>query len=296
MKAVATIAAPFDITHVTHQFGPALETIIEEGQAEVILGGRPFTVRRGFVDDLKLHDMGQRVGQLHHPLLIMHAPRDETVGIDNASRIFLAARHPKSFVSLDDADHLLSRPADSAYAADIIVAWAERYLPTPGAAAAPPAAADAAVVARETGAGRYQVEVVAGAWRFLADEPADVGGLGSGPTPVQLVSAGLGACTAITLRMYADQKSWPLSRVSVAVAHERIAGGSPPDRFDRVVTLDGDLDEAQLDRLMQIAERCPVHRMLEKGAVVETRRAPPLSPTSADDHFEAACEACQEAG
>ncbi|HEY2659202.1 MAG TPA: bifunctional alpha/beta hydrolase/OsmC family protein [Caulobacteraceae bacterium] len=296
VRAVATIAAPFEVGHITHQFGDAVRTILDQGEAEVSLAGRPFTVRRGFIDDLANHDLADRIAHLRHPLLVLHAPRDETVGIENASRIFLAARHPKSFISLDDADHLLTRTVDADYAADVIATWAERYLCAKATAAKTAPAAGAGVVVGETGAGRYQLQVRAGSARFLADEPADVGGLGSGPTPFELVSAGLGACTAITLRMYADRKAWPLARVSVAVAHDKLAGATPPDRFERVITLDGDLDEAQLARLMQIADRCPVHRMLEPGATIETRRAPPLEPTSRDNHFEAAREACGEDG
>ena len=296
VKAVVTIGAPFDVSHVTNQFGPALQTILDQGEARVMLDGRPFTVRRGFVDDLRTHDLGARIAQLRRPLLVLHAPLDDVVGADHASRIFLAARHPKSFVSLDDAGHLLNRPTDAIYTADVIAAWAERYVRSLTPSEAAQGEIEPGVSVRETRAGRFQVEVKVGAARFLADEPLDVGGLGSGPSPFELVAAGLGACTAMTLRMYADQKAWPLSRVSVAVAHDKVAGATPPDRFERVVTLDGDLDETQLTRLMQIADRCPVHRMLEPGARIETRRSPPLQPTSRDDHFEAACDACGEDG
>ena len=292
LKAVATIGAPFDVTHVTRQFSDALQTILDDGQAQVTLGGRSLTVRRAFVDDLGGHDLGERVHRLHHPLLVMHAPLDETVGVDNASQIFLAARHPKSYVSLADADHLLTRSADSEYAAEVIAAWASRYLALVEPGPAPePAPAHTATV-EETGAGRFQAEVRVGRTHFLVDEPVEVGGLGSGPSPFELVSAGLGACTAMTLRMYAERKGLPLGLVSVAVSHRRVEGA---ERFERTVSLGGDLTMDQVQRLMEIADRCPVHRVLEPGATIETRLTPPpAAPGAAEDHFEAMCEACGE--
>ena len=292
LKAVATIGAPFDVSHVTHQFGDALQTIVERGEAQVVLGGRPFTVRRAFVDDLSGHPMAERIRTLRHPLLVMHAPLDETVAVDNAQQVFLAARHPKSYVSLDDADHLLTRSADSEYAADVIAAWASRYLIPAPEAAAPDAEAARTVLVQETGAGLYQAEVRIGRSHFLADEPVEVGGLGSGPSPFELISAALGACTAMTLRMYAERKAIPLGQVEVAVSHKRVLGAEKPEQFERVIDLGGDLDDDQRARLLQIAERCPVHRVLEPGAVIETRQAPPPAPPGTDGHYEAMCETC----
>src|SRR5690348_14871696 len=177
IAAVATIAAPFDVQHVTHLFKGGLETILEKGEAEVQLGGRPFTIRRSFVDDLRNQDQGARIAKLHHPLLVLHSPVDQTVGIENASSIFLAAKHPKSFVSLDSADHLLTREADALYAADVIATWASRYLPA-AAVSEETAPIQDEVLVQETRAGKLQVEVRAGPTRFLADEPVAVGGLG----------------------------------------------------------------------------------------------------------------------
>jgi uncharacterized OsmC-like protein len=190
------------------------------------------------------------------------------VGIDNAGAIFGAARHPKSFVSLDDADHLLTDRRDAGYVAEVVAAWASRYLvqPLPLRSAAQPGE----VSVEETGVGLFQVQVRAGAAQFLADEPAEVGGLGSGPTPYDLVSAGLGACTAMTLRLYARGKGLKLDRVSVSVGHRRRADGPPADVFVRRISLEGDLTPQQRTRLIEIAERCPVHRTLERGAAIET--------------------------
>jgi uncharacterized OsmC-like protein/alpha-beta hydrolase superfamily lysophospholipase len=271
VRAVATIAAPFDVQHVAGLLKDGLEALERDGQAEVQIGGRPFLLRRGFVDDLRRHDQGERIAGLRRALLVLHGPRDATVGIDNASSIFQAARHPKSFVSLDDADHLLTRQADAEYAADVIAAWASRYLQVQAPLRA--GGDTGQVVVQDTGQGGFQVEVLAGGARFLADEPPEVGGLGSGPTPYDLVSAGLGACTAMTLKMYARRKGWPLERVRVSVGHARDAGAAPPDRFVRELAMEGNLDAQQRARLLEIADRCPVHLTLERGARVETHQA-----------------------
>ena len=275
VKAIGTIGAPFDVQHVRRLFGEDLRTLLEQGEAEVKLGGRPFKMRRSFIDDLGAHDQGQRIGGLRRALLILHAPMDRTVDIDNAAQIFQAARHPKSFVSLDDADHLLTRSADSAYAAEVISAWATRYvgMPPPRSASEP-----GEVVVEEIGEGNFQVEVLAGGVRFLADEPVEVGGLGSGPTPYDLLCAALGACTAMTVRMYARRKEWPLRRVRVCVGHARTKEEDPPDGFLREVALEGDLTDEQRSRLIEIAERCPVHASLKQGARVSTQQVGQIIP------------------
>ena len=269
VTAVATIGAPFDVQHVIRLFGDGVQALVDHGEAEVQLGGRPFKLRRTFIDDLRAHDQRQRIAQLRRALLVLHSPRDDTVDIDNASSIFLAAKHPKSFVSLDDADHLITRPADAAYAAEVIASWASRYLER--SVPLRNAGERGQVVVEETGEGGFQVEVLAGAARFLADEPVEVGGLGSGPTPYDLLSAGLGACTAMTLRLYARRKGWPLARVRVCVGHARNSGMSPPDAFMREIAIDGALSAEQRTKLIEIAARCPVHLSLERGARIETR-------------------------
>jgi putative redox protein len=274
VRAVVTIGAPFDVGHVTHLFAGGLDRLREQGEAEVDIGGRPFKLRRAFIDDLAVHDQGARIAALRRALLVLHAPADKTVAIDNAAAIFQSARHPKSFVSLDDADHLLTRAADAQYAAEVIAAWASRYLVPVHALRH--AADEGRVIIEQTGVGDFQVEVHAGGASFLADEPLEVGGLGSGPTPYDLVAAGLGACTAMTMRMYARRKGWPLNDVRVGVGHGREAGATPSDVFTREIALDGELSEEQRARLIEIAGRCPVHLTLERGARVETRRVPEL--------------------
>ncbi|HEY9360433.1 MAG TPA: bifunctional alpha/beta hydrolase/OsmC family protein [Xanthobacteraceae bacterium] len=281
-RAVVTIAAPCDPTHVTGLFKDRLEEIAAKGEIQATLAGRQFRISRAFVDDLAEQKLMQRIADLHKALLIFHSPTDEIVAIDNASRIFAAAKHPKSFVSLAVADHLLSRRSDAAYVANVIHAWAERYLEGPQPASE--AAGDAkTVVVRETGGGRFQQEVTVGTHRFLADEPLEVGGLDSGPGPYDLLLAGLGACTAMTLRLYAERKALPLERVTVRLNHSRIHASDCADcetkegmldRIDRAITLRGALDAEQRRRLLEIADKCPVHRTLTSEIDIRTVEQP----------------------
>jgi len=265
IKAVATIAAPADLSHVLKQFTPeGIRDIAANGSAEVMLAGRPFVVAQTFIDELRSRSLKDAIQSLHRPLLILHSPRDESVGIENASEIFLAAKHPKSFVSLDDADHLLRRPEDSAYTADLIAAWSERYLPAPASVVDRPN-----VIATNTGAGRYQTEIGAGGVRIIADEPESAGGMNTGPSPYQLVSAGLSACTVMTLLGYAERKGIPLARVQADVDHRKVAGSDPPDTFIRKITLEGALSDEQREDLLRVARKCPVSLTLARGSVIE---------------------------
>ena len=267
--AVATIAAPSDPGHVTGLFKDDVAQIRAQGEREVVLAGRPFRIRREFLDDVAEHNLIDHVTSLRRALLVLHSPTDAVVGIDNATRIFLAARHPKSFVSLADSDHLLTRRRDALYAGDVIAAWAERYLEmAPQSAAGEDARA---IVISETGEGKFQQRVDIGPHHFLADEPVTAGGLDTGPSPYELLISGLGACTAMTLRLYAGQKKWPLTGVSVTLRHSKIHAADCAtcetkdgmlDRIDRTIALEGPLDEAQRARLLVIADKCPVHRTL----------------------------------
>jgi uncharacterized OsmC-like protein/alpha-beta hydrolase superfamily lysophospholipase len=270
IRAVATIGAPADVVHVLHQFDAAsLKRIETDGEAEVLLADRPFVVRKSFVDDAREHDLEARIARLHRPLLIMHAPRDATVGVENASRIFAAAKHPKSFISLDDADHLLTRRADADYAATTIAAWAARYLPK--LVADLPQIEDAeGVVAEETGEGLFQLAMRSGVHRFIADEPVSVGGLGSGLSPYDLVSAGLAACTTMTMRLYAQHKSLPLERARTTVVHSKRSDVMPADLFTRTIVLEGPLNDEQRQKILAIADRCPVDLTLVRGSDIQT--------------------------
>jgi len=281
-RAVVTIAAPCDPTHVTGLFKGRLDDIAAAGEVDATLAGRQFRISRAFVDDLAEHKLLERIANLRKALLLFHSPTDQIVGIDNASRIFTAAKHPKSFVSLADADHLLSRRSDAAYVANIIRAWAERYLDAQQGAAE--AVHDAkAVVVRETGQGRFQQEITVGRHGFLADEPVEVGGLDSGPGPYDLLLAGLGACTAMTLRLYAERKALPLEGVTVELRHSRIHAVDCEncetkegmlDRIDRAITMRGTLDAEQRRRLLEIADKCPVHRTLTSEIDIRTVEQP----------------------
>ena len=278
VRAVVTIAAPSDPAHVTGLFKDRLDEISAQGEVAVQLAGRPFRISRGFVDDLAEHRLAERIAGLRRALLILHSPTDDIVGIDNATRIFMAAKHPKSFVSLAGADHLLSRRSDAAYVAGVIRAWAERYLDMPQKA---PGLSDEGklVVVRETHAGRFQQDVRVGRHRFLADEPVAAGGLDSGPGPYDLLLAALGACTSMTLRLYAERKALPLEQVTVRLSQSKIHAADCAecetrdgmiDRIERTITLTGKLDEAQRARLMEIADKCPVHRTLMSEVDIRT--------------------------
>lgn len=285
-RAVVTIGAPADPGHVVHNFAEARPEIEARGEAEVTLGGRPFRIRRAFLEDIEGQRLEQAVSGLKRALLVLHAPRDEIVGIDNAARIFVAAKHPKSFVSLDDADHLLSREADALYAAEVVAAWAGRYLPP---AAAPAEEGRQGVTVSESGRGPLEQDVQAGRHRLVADEPASVGGGDAGPDPYAYLLTALGACTTMTLRMYARQKQWPLQRASVQLSHAKVHAADCADcetregridRIERRVTLEGPLDEEQRARLLEIAERCPVHRTLHSEVWIDTALEPPSSDPS----------------
>ena len=280
-RAVVTIAAPCDPAHVAGLFKDRLPEIDARGEVEVTLAGRPFRIRRSFLDDVAEQKLQTRIGELRKALLIFHSPTDEVVGIENAGHIFAAAKHPKSFVSLAGADHLLSRRADAAYVANVIAAWAERYLDMPEAKPAP-AEEPGTVVVSETHAGRFQQDIRVGSHGLLADEPTNVGGLDSGPGPYDLLLAALGACTAMTLRIYAEGKSLPLDHVTVRLRHNRIHAADCEtcetkqgmlDRIERAITFAGNLDASQRAKLLEIADKCPVHRTLTSEInIVTTER------------------------
>jgi putative redox protein len=291
VKAVVIIGSPFEPGHALQQFGDAVEEIARMGQADVSLGGRTFTVRKSFLDDIRGHEPGKRLATLHRALLILHSPQDTVVPVENASAIFMAARHPKSFVSLDHADHLLTRLADADYAAEVIAAWADRYL---GPAPVSPPRPVESVKVEETGDGKFQVRAHAGGATWLIDEPPSVGGLGSGPNPYDVLCAALGACTVMTLRLYANQKGWAAGRISADVTHMREPAQEPPDRFVRHITMEGDLDPAQRKRMIEIAQKCPVHLTLEHGARIETTEVALSSCGDPADHMAGMEKACED--
>ncbi len=279
VRAVATIGAPFDPQHVAHLFEDAAEEIRGTGSATVTIAGRPFKIERQFLRDLKNQNPAKYIGSLKRALAVFHSPIDQIVGIENASLIFEAARHPKSFISLDEADHLLTSAEDSTYVGLVVAAWARKYIGGPPQEEVKhPDPHDNHVVARIGDAG-FRTEILASGHALVADEPRSVGGTNTGPTPYDLLVAGLGACTAMTLRMYADRKAWDLTAVAVKLQHAKVhaedcdcqtEASGRIDKIDRAIRLEGNLSDQQRSRLIEIAERCPVHRTLEGEIVVVT--------------------------
>lgn len=277
-RAVATIGAPADAQHVVRNFAADLDEIRDRGEAEVTLAGRQFTIRAEFLEDLKTQNFLDRIAAMKKALIVFHSPVDAVVGIENASAIFQAARHPKTFVSLDDADHLLTRRDDAIYVADVLSAWAGRFIGADIAAAEDESANE--VVVRETGNGKFQQQVSSGSHLLLADEPVSYGGLDTGPSPYDFVSIALGACTSMTLRMYAERKGWDIGQISVTVDHAKVHARDCADcgegregridRFERRISVAGDLQDEERAKLLEIADKCPVHRTLEAGAAVVT--------------------------
>ena len=281
-KAVAVIGAPADPAHVMRHFKEHQETIALDGEAEVAIEGRSFRIKKQFLDDLGAVQMEKAVRNLKKALLIFHSPVDNTVGIDNAAKIFQYARHPKSFISLDQADHLLMNANDARYVGAMIASWVRKYLSIDRPEITERNIARNRVVARigETG---FRTEIMANGLSLVADEPVSVGGTNMGPTPYDYLVAGLGACTAMTLRMYADRKQWPLKEVVVSLSHKKIHATDCQvcekdqvmvDRIERDVEVKGLLDASQSKRLMEIADRCPVHRTLESKVEIKTRLKP----------------------
>lgn len=278
-RAVATINAPSDPRRVKGLLGESPR--LEEGIATATLGHRRFGMHGAMLDALQEEQLLAAVRELRKALLVFHAPFDEVVAIDNARTLYQAAMHPKSFLSLDTADHLISDRADAAYIAHVLAAWATRYLH-----GAPPAPlvgteqhAPHRVAVQESGPGRLAQRIHVGHHRLRADEPLKLGGKDTGPTPYDLLLAALGACTSMTLRLYADRKDWPLQDVRVDLRHTKIHAKDcetcdtqvgKVDRIERTVHLAGPLDDEQRARLLEIADRCPVHRTLESEVVVVT--------------------------
>lgn len=267
VKAVATIGAPYEPQHVSRLLKDNMEEINKKGVATVSIGGRPFSVKKQFLKDIQSNRLDEDLQNLKRGLLIMHSPQDLTVEVENAAKIYHAARHPKSFITLDGADHLLSNKEDSLYAGEMIASWAKKYINLPEKEKLK----SEREVAVRLGNEGFTTDIMVRKHSLTADEPEKIGGNDFGPSPYELVSAGLGACTVMTLQMYAKRKKWDLQEVEVHIDHEKIYEvdfqetenpKSKIDHFDRNIILRGNLDEAQRARLLEIADRCPVHRTL----------------------------------
>ncbi len=283
VEAVATIGAPADAEHVIHNFSAEVSEIEKTGIAQVQLAGRSFTIKKQFLEDLRAQSLSERISNSGKALIVFHAPLDQTVGIENAAEIFKAAKHPKSFISLDNADHLLSRRADAAFVASVLSSWAERYLKIDAKTAEEKADinTDNKVIITETGNGKFQQEVRVGKHILKADEPESFGGQDTGPSPYDFLSIALGACTSMTLRMYADHKKIPVEKISVSVTHEKIHAEDCTDcgegkegridRFERELDVTGTFDADTKKRLLEIADKCPVHKTLEQSSAIVTK-------------------------
>lgn len=277
IKAVATIGAPSNPKHVQHLIQSNVDEIEKNGAAEVNIGGRSFNIKKQFVDDLNKHTLPEVLKTLRKSLLIMHSPQDSTVGIENAAEIYTAAHHPKSFISLDGADHLMTNKADSQYVGRVIASWAQRYLHIDNEESLQSEAQTVVSIKDKTN--KFLTQIQTGKHSLLADEPTDVGGEDLGPSPYHLLTSALGACTAMTMRMYADRKGWEIEEIRVHLNHDKrysddCADCEKPtskiDHFERIIEVDSQLDEKQLQRLLEIANKCPVHRTLEGDVKVIT--------------------------
>ncbi len=280
VAAIATIGAPAEVEHVLGTVKGDLAAIERDGEGEVDIGGHHYNLSRDFLEAVRQVDLLAKVKALRIPLMFCHSPTDEIVDVDNAARLFTAAKHPKSFISLAGADHLLTRSEDAGFAAGVIASWAHRYIPMREDWPMP----EQGVVVK-TGHGKFGTEVHTRIHRFLADEPTSYGGDDSGPTPYDLLNAALGTCSAMTMKMYADRKGWPLEGVTVTVTHERdhrdecnhvaaMEEGRQMQALHRRIELQGDaLDEDQRARIIEIADKCPVHRTLEGVLHVHTKSA-----------------------
>ncbi|WP_033960001.1 bifunctional alpha/beta hydrolase/OsmC family protein [Psychroserpens jangbogonensis] len=278
IKAVATIGAPANVDHVKHLFSHGIDKVSEKGKVEVNIGGRPFKIDEDFVSDFDKTDLPAIVKTLRKPLLILHSPVDTIVGIKNAEQLYHNAHHPKSFVSLDNADHLLSKSEDSKYVGNVIATWVERYFETKEN------------IMLETNGEQlvghlnliednFTTSIQTKTHSMIADEPASIGGDDFGPSPYEYLNAGLVACTAMTLKLYAQRKQWDLQEVFVYVTHSRkhsddlgIETNKPKylDHITKKLKFVGDLDDIQKERLKEIASRCPVHKTIASEVIFET--------------------------
>jgi putative redox protein len=277
VKAVVTIGAPAHPGHVQNLFSESLSEIEKNGKAKVSIGGRPFTISKSFVDNLEQKPLNTFLKKLRKSLLVMHSPQDDIVDVSNAAEIYNAAMHPKSFISLDGATHLVSNPQDSEYIAEVIGSWSRRYVLV-NEDIKPNDTQGNQVFVRLSGE-KYTTEVMTPNHHLIADEPTAVGGADLGPNPYDLLMASLGSCTAMTLKMYAERKKWPLEQVSVYLNHEKVhlsdsenpeESSAKVSQFTRVIEIEGDLDPEQRQRLLEISNKCPVHKTLQEEIVIQT--------------------------
>ncbi|MBO3115669.1 alpha/beta fold hydrolase [Winogradskyella sp. DF17] len=278
VKAIATVGAPATIGHVKHLFSHAIEDVKEKGKVKINIGGRPFEIDENFVSEFDKTDLQTIVKNLRKPLLIMHSPFDKIVGIENAQDLYLNAHHPKSFVTLDAADHLLTRETDSQYVGEVIGTWAKRYFPktentmlsTEG---------EQLVAHLNIVEDNFTTFIQTKNHTFTADEPEEIGGNDFGPSPYEYLNAALAACTVMTLKLYAERKQWDLNEVFIYISHSRkhsddlraeVEKPKYLDHISKKLKFVGNLDDSQKERLKEIASRCPVHKTIASEVIFET--------------------------
>lgn len=276
VKAVAVINSPANPAHMKHLLRNSVLEIAESGKAIVNLGGKEFTIKKQFLDDLENKPLTKVINDFGKALLVLHSPQDTTVFIKNSEEIFMAARHPKSFVSLDGADHLLSKTKDSQYAGSVIAGWAARYIDIPKSEEP---SSEKEVAASLDSEDKFTTYLKLGDHYFIADEPKNFGGNNFGPTPYEYLSAALATCTAMTIQMYARRKKWEVLNVTVHINHNKEHAldcencedpSAKIDTLTRAIALEGSLSEEQKKRLLEIAERCPVHRTMQSKIQIIT--------------------------
>ncbi|MCP5292057.1 MAG: OsmC family protein [Burkholderiales bacterium] len=289
VRAVVTINSPATAEHVKHLFDDVHNEILNNQSAKVSLGGRSFTIQKQFIEDLDRHNTLDHIKELGKALLVFHSPVDQIVSIDEATRIYVAAKHPKSFITLDQADHLLSDKDDANYVAAVITAWVSRYLADSFSSEsastnsrqddALPIIESGTVIVRERDK-KFAREIFTQQHRLVSDEPVEQGGADSGANPYELLLAALGSCTSMTLRMYANHKKLDLEAIEVTLRHSRVHlddcktcddKNTLVDKIDRKIKLVGRLDDDQRKRLLEIADKCPVHKTLVNEIVIETK-------------------------
>lgn len=277
IKAVVTSGTPSARQHVRNLLKSGIEEIEENGVAEVDIGGRPFTVKKEFIDDLVNQKLPGVVKQIRKSYLGLHSAQDTIVGIENESELYLAVRHPRSFISPDGADHLLSKEKDACCAGDLIVTWAKRYVEIPEIEEL---STQSRVVAYLDTSEKFTTHIKADQRSLIADEPENFGANVFGPSPYQLVASGLATCTLMTLHLYAELKKWDLQEVFRHIRHETTHledwkdcenPKAQIDKFTRDLELIGDLDVEQKQKLLEVSGKCPVHQPPENVAHIETR-------------------------
>ena len=288
VQGVVTIAAPAEAAHVVQHLGSKREEIEAQGKATVQLAGRPFTIKKQFIDDLEHQNVINAAHNLDRPLLVLHAPLDQTVGVENASKIFVAAKHPKSFISLDTADHLLSDTKDAQYAAQLIASWAKRYIgddavsikagksqaqPVKVSAKLPiPQAPNGGAAAQLMEGHKFATRVSMDGFGYTIDAGVNEGGSGLGPNPTRAAEAALAACGVMTMKMYALRKKWPLEDATITVEKARGEDAHQARILEKTYHMKGDLNEEQKNKLIEIADRCPVHKMLTGSVTIRKKQ------------------------